>query len=100
MTVIVGILCSDGVVIGSDSTMVAGRLTTGYTIERQEGDVLKIEVIGDDTITAVTGAMGLGQRFNDQVTLTSCASHTSPPSTICLAMDRSTAPRFKGYFSS
>ena len=70
MTVIVGILCSDGVVIGSDSTMVAGRLTTGYTIERQEGDVLKIEVIGEDTITAVTGAMGLGQRFNDQVTAT------------------------------
>ena len=70
MTVIVGISCSDGVVIGSDSTMVAGRLTTGYTIERQQGDVLKIEVIGEDTITAVTGAMGLGQRFNDQVTAT------------------------------
>jgi hypothetical protein len=70
MTVIVGILCSDGVVIGTDSTMVAGRFQTGYTIERQQGDVLKIEVIGDDTITAVTGAMGLGQRFNDQVTAT------------------------------
>ena len=70
MTVIVGILCSDGVVIGTDSTMVAGRLTTGYTIEREQGDVLKIEVIGDDAITAVTGAMGLAQRFNDQVTVT------------------------------
>src|ERR1700730_12160564 len=66
MTVIVGISCSDGVVIGSDSAMVAGRATTGYTIERQS-DVLKIEVIGDDIITAVTGAMGLAQRFNDQV---------------------------------
>jgi Proteasome subunit len=69
MTVIVGISCSDGVVIGSDSTMVAGRVTTGYTIERQS-DVLKIEVIGDDIITAVTGAMGLAQRFNDQVAVT------------------------------
>jgi hypothetical protein len=66
MTVIVGILCSDGVVIGSDSTMVAGRVTTGYTIERQS-DVLKIEVIGNDIITAITGAMGLAQRFNNQV---------------------------------
>jgi hypothetical protein len=69
MTVIVGISCSDGVVIGSDSTMVAGRVTTGYTIERQS-DVLKIEVIGNDIITAVTGAMGLAQRFNDQVAAT------------------------------
>jgi len=70
MTVIAGILCSDGVVIGSDSAMVAGRATTGYTIERQDGDVLKIEVIEKDIITAITGAMGLAQRFNDQVTTT------------------------------
>jgi hypothetical protein len=70
MTVIVGILCSDGVVIGSDSAMVAGRMTSGYTIERQDGDVLKIEVIEKDIITAITGAMGLAQRFNDQVETT------------------------------
>src|SRR6266436_1341578 len=70
MTVIVGILCSDGVVIGSDSAMAAGRALTGYTIERQDGDVLKIEIIADDTITAVTGAMGLAQRFNEQVEAT------------------------------
>jgi hypothetical protein len=68
MTVIVGILCSDGVVIGSDSAMAAGRAGR-YTIERQE-DVLKIEVIENDIITAVTGAMGLAQRFNDQVATT------------------------------
>ncbi len=67
MTVIVGILCSDGVVIGSDSAMVAGRLQSGYTIERRDGDVLKIEIIENDTITAITGAMGLAQRFNDVV---------------------------------
>jgi hypothetical protein len=69
MTVIVGILCSDGIVIGTDSAMVAGRAHGGYTIERQDGDVLKIEVI-ENTITAVTGAMGLAQRFNDQIALT------------------------------
>jgi 20S proteasome alpha/beta subunit len=69
MTVIVGILCSDGVVIGTDSAMAAGRAQSGYTIERQDGDVLKIEVI-ENTITAVTGAMGLAQRFNDQIETT------------------------------
>jgi hypothetical protein len=70
MTVIVGILCSDGAVIGSDSAMVAGRSATGYTIERQDGDVLKIEVVENDVITAVTGAMGLAQRFNEQAVAT------------------------------
>jgi hypothetical protein len=70
MTVIVGILCSDGVVIGSDSAMAAGRALTGYTIERQDGGVLKIEVIENNTITAVTGAMGLAQRFNEQIEAT------------------------------
>jgi hypothetical protein len=69
MTVIVGILCSDGVVIGTDSAMVAGRAGR-YTIERQDGDVLKIEIIENNIITAVTGAMGLAQRFNDQLTST------------------------------
>jgi hypothetical protein len=69
MTVIVGILCSDGVVVGSDSAMVAGRVGR-YTIERQDGDVLKIEVIENDVITAITGGMGLAQRFNDQVATT------------------------------
>jgi hypothetical protein len=67
MTVIVGILCSDGVVIGTDSAMVAGRSQSGYTIERQDGDVLKIEVIEGTTLTAITGAMGLAQRFNEQM---------------------------------
>jgi len=70
MTVIVGVLCSDGVVIGSDSAMAAGRALSGYTIERQEGDVLKIEVIEKNIITAGTGAMGLAQRFNDRVAAT------------------------------
>lgn len=69
MTVIVGILCSDGVVIGSDSALAVGRVGR-YTIERQEGNVLKIEIIGDDIITAFTGAAGLAQRFNHQVDTT------------------------------
>ena len=69
MTVITGILCDDGVVIGSDSAMAAGRVGR-YTIEWQESGALKIEVIEPDIITAVTGGFGLGQRFNDQVIAT------------------------------
>jgi 20S proteasome alpha/beta subunit len=69
MTVIVGILCSDGVVIGSDSALAVGRVGR-YTIERQEGNVFKIEIVGDDVITAFTGAAGLAQRFNHQVAIT------------------------------
>jgi hypothetical protein len=61
--------------------MVAGRVTTGYTIERQS-DVLKIEVIEDDIITAVTGAMGLAQRFNDQVAVTMKRAISAAP-TVC-----------------
>jgi hypothetical protein len=64
MTVIVGILCSDGVVIGTDSALAVGRVGR-YTIERHDGSVFKIEFIGDEVITAFTGAAGLGQRFND-----------------------------------
>lgn len=69
MTVIVGILCSDGVVIGSDSALAVGRVGR-YTIERHEGNVFKIEIIDDNIITAFTGAAGLAQRFNDQLAIT------------------------------
>jgi hypothetical protein len=68
MTVIVGILCTDGVVLASDGAMAVGRANPGYTIERQDGDVLKIEIVGEDVVVAVTGAMGLGQRFINQST--------------------------------
>jgi hypothetical protein len=69
MTVIIGILCSDGVVIGSDSALAVGRVGR-YTIERHEGSAFKIEIIENDVITAFTGAAGLAQRFNDQVAIT------------------------------
>ncbi len=61
MTVLVGVLCKDGVVIGSDSasTFSAGQTRT---IEQQ---TKKIDVVGDGhVIVAGTGAVGLGQRFN------------------------------------
>jgi 20S proteasome alpha/beta subunit len=59
MTILVGLLCQDGVVIGSDSsaTFTAGQFST---IEQK---VKKVEVIGDDVIVAGTGQIGMGQRF-------------------------------------
>ncbi len=59
MTAIVGILCRDGIVIGTDSsaTFSAG---TFRTIEQQTE---KISVIADRLLVACTGAVGLAQRF-------------------------------------
>lgn len=59
MTVLVGIKCSDGVVIGTDSasTFSAGTLNT---IEQASK---KVEIIDDRIVIAGTGAVGLNQRF-------------------------------------
>jgi 20S proteasome alpha/beta subunit len=63
MTVIVGIYCQDGVVIGSDSsaTFVAGQTPT---IEQQ---VEKIEIIDKKIIISGSGSVGHGQRFSEIV---------------------------------
>lgn len=64
MTVIVGVLCEDGVVIGSDSsaTFVASDIKT------VEQPTKKVNIVHDDVIVAGTGEVGLGQRFTDLVT--------------------------------
>lgn len=63
MTVLVGIKCSDGVIIGSDSsaTFSAGQIRT---IEQA---TKKIEILDGKIIVAGTGQIGLGQRFCNQV---------------------------------
>ncbi len=61
MTILIGILCQDGIVIGSDSsaTFVAGQQPT---IEQK---CKKVEILSDGhVILAGTGAIGLGQRFS------------------------------------
>lgn len=60
MTVVVGILCRDGVVIGSDSSATFG-VGQIRTIEQQ---TRKIDIINELFILAGTGQVGLGQRFN------------------------------------
>lgn len=59
MTAIVGILCQNGVVLGTDSsaTFSTGRM---HTVEQP---TQKLRIIEDNIILAGTGSVGLGQRF-------------------------------------
>lgn len=63
MTVLVGIKCCDGIVIGSDSSVTFGT-GGGRTIEQS---ARKIEIIEGSIICAGTGQLGLGQRFCHQL---------------------------------
>jgi 20S proteasome alpha/beta subunit len=60
MTVLVGVLCTDGVVVGSDSSATFGAGPNLSTIEQP---IQKTFIIGNDVIFATTGAGGLGQRL-------------------------------------
>lgn len=59
MTSLVGILCSDGVVIGADSAATSSNGQAAIV----ELPTRKIDVIGDQLIVVGTGDVGLGQRF-------------------------------------
>lgn len=63
MTAIVGILCKDGIVIGTDSSATFSASTTS-TIEQP---VKKISIIENRVIVAGSGQIGLDQRFCDVV---------------------------------
>jgi hypothetical protein len=63
MTAIIGVLCKDGVVIGTDSS-VTFAFGTFPTIEQLTE---KLSIIGDHIIIAGTGQVGYGQRFCDTV---------------------------------
>lgn len=59
MTVLIGVLCQDGVVIGADGAATFG-VGNFRTVEQKTA---KIEIIADKVIVAGTGEIGLGQRF-------------------------------------
>lgn len=66
MTILVGVLCEDGVVIGSDSAISFSRgIHLPGTMERT--DAIKVQVIGGKIVTAYTGEVGLGQRYLEQL---------------------------------
>lgn len=60
MTAIVGVLCRDGLVIGTDSSTTFGSGMGDRTIEQPSE---KLRIISDVIIVAGTGQVGLGQRF-------------------------------------
>lgn len=70
MTVLIGIRCQDGVVIGSDSSATFGS-AGGSTIEQP---TRKIDLIDNSMIVAGTGQAGLGQRFSAQLTTMQAAT--------------------------
>jgi Proteasome subunit len=60
LTLLVGIRCTDGVVIAADSAVTFGVSANQHTIR---DNCQKIYVIDDHVIWAGTGEVGLGQRF-------------------------------------
>jgi 20S proteasome alpha/beta subunit len=64
MTIVVGIKCKDGVVLGSDSSATFGVHPQMRTIEQR---AKKTFIIGDNIIFSGTGQIGLGQRFGEIV---------------------------------
>jgi len=64
MTVLVGVRCTDGVVVGADSMATSSFAQSGLTGAPMD----KIAIIGNKVILAGTGAVGLGQRFEAIVT--------------------------------
>ncbi|MCD6418396.1 hypothetical protein J7M00_06400 [bacterium] len=63
MTLIVGILCTDGVVMAADGAATLGYL--GKSTIRQKHKKLKI--IGNNAVLGVSGPVGLGQRFYSSI---------------------------------
>jgi 20S proteasome alpha/beta subunit len=60
MTAIVGVLCRDGVVIGTDSSATFASALGQPTIEQPTE---KLQIVTGTVIIAGTGQVGLGQRF-------------------------------------
>ena len=65
MTLLVGIRCSDGVAIGTDTAVTFSAFPKTPTIEQQAST--KLEVVDQAIIIASTGQHGMAQRFVDVV---------------------------------
>src|SRR5262245_26601015 len=64
MTILVGLLCQDGIVIGADTSATFGPRPDIHTMEQP---TRKITIISDRIVVAGTGAIGLHQRFCEVV---------------------------------
>lgn len=96
MTILIGILCKDGVVIGSDSAATSVA-SDGYpTVEQQ---TKKIEIL-NNVIATSTGSAGLGQRFYQVVTDYWVQNNIENESisTISVDLSRNTINNFKSSY--
>ena len=64
MTLIIGIKCSDGLILGADS---AATMSTATGLETVVQPMPKLEVVNDKIIVGVSGPVGLGQLYTDRV---------------------------------
>ena len=64
MTILIGVLCREGVVIGADSSATFGAAGGIRTIEQP---CHKLEIVNKTIVVAGTGQVGLGQRFVERV---------------------------------
>lgn len=62
MTLLVGVLCADGVVLGADSGATFGALGQSHVMVPMS----KVEVVQDSALIAVSGPVGLGQRLTGE----------------------------------
>ena len=63
MTLIVGIKCSDGIVVGADGAATFGAM--GQQTIRQSAR--KLNILSHRIIVGVSGPIGLGQRINGRI---------------------------------
>lgn len=79
MTLIVGIKCQDGLVVGADGAATYGMPFGPSTIRQA---TKKIEVIGSQIILAVSGPIGVAQSFRDEIGALAGSSGISPWRTV------------------
>jgi len=65
MTLIIGVKCSDGLVVGADSGATMGDYVSGLRTVMQP--MTKLDVVGGRAIVGVSGPVGLGQLHVDSV---------------------------------
>lgn len=65
MTVLVGVRCSDGVVIGADSVATSSIGASVHLMQVQSNS--KIRIFDEKVIVAATGAVGFSQRLDSHV---------------------------------
>jgi 20S proteasome alpha/beta subunit len=64
MTLLVGILCQDGVVMGADSTATLGTGVNDHTARQL---CTKLDIISQTVVVGTSGPVGLGQRYVAEV---------------------------------